>query len=210
MTLLIIAVFISLRFAFHFNLQNSGLPIENLSWSKSFRKVAIYRIDTIYYGFIGAYLAYYYKSIWLRFRAHSFVLGVILFLITHIYIYKNNLEPTLDSLFFNGYYLVIVFISILLLFPVFSTWKKGRFFTKIITKISIWSYAIYLINYSIVLLTIKELVVVSDLNTIQKIILLIAFWAITFLLSFLLYNLYEKPFTQLRDSKRIKNYFTSK
>ena len=133
-----------------------------------------------------------------------------MFFSIHIFILINKLEPSVDSFFFNNIYLPLLAVSILLFFPLFSSWKKGNIFKSIITKISIWSYSIYLINYSIVLLTMLYFIDVSKLNIVLKILLLIAFWVITFVLSYILYSKFEKPMMNFRDSKLITNRFNIK
>ena len=204
-TLCVILLGILLRINFHTNMSN--LNGEELSWSKSLRKVVVYRIDSIYYGFIGAYIANYCSALWIKFKTQSFVAGILLFLLIHVYIYIQNLDPSISSFYFNNLYLPFLAISILLFFPVFSTWKKGRIGVSLITKISIWSYSIYLINYSIVLLSIQYFIDVEQLNLVGKLGVLLFFWIISFLCSFLLYSKFEKPLMNLRDSKWITDRF---
>ena len=196
-------MFTLFRLYFHFE---NTLPYD-ASWSKQLRKVVIYRIDTIYYGFIGAYFAYYCKYLWLKYKKMSFVLAIILFVSTHIYIWINDMQPSISSFFFNVMYLALVATSILLTLPVFSSWNKQFWFSKIITKISLWSYALYLVNYSIVLLTIQHFIDVSEMNYLSKSILITLFWGISFWFSYLLYTKYEQPMMNLRDSKNVRNRF---
>lgn len=203
-TVIIILMFTAFRLYFHYE---NTLP-QDASWSKHLRKVVIYRIDTIYYGFIGAYLAYYFKHIWLRFKRVSFVIGFVLFVSTHLYIMINDLQPNTSSFFFNVLYLSLVSISILLTLPVFSTWTKQFKLSKIITKISLWSYALYLVNYSIVLLTLQHFMDVSEMSYISKSLVVIMFWVISFWLSYVLYAKYEKPMMDLRDSLKVRKRFT--
>lgn len=189
-----------------FQINYTVIPTE-IQWSKLLRKVVIYRIDSIYYGFLGAFISYYYTQFWKKYKWLSFILGTVLFLGLHIYIYKNQLEPNSFSSFFNIWYLALVSISILLTFPVFSTWKKGSLFSKSITKISLWSYSIYLVNYSIVLLSIQQLINISLLNTFEKIGILIFFWIFTFILSALLFKYFEKPILNYRESYKFTKSF---
>ncbi len=203
-TLLIILYFTANKFIFHYSF--TAIP-DNFSWSQSIRKVVITRIDSIYYGFIGAFAAFYYTKYWNRYKWISFGLGTLMFLSIHFYIYINQLNPDSFILFFNVYYLSIVSISILLTFPVFSSWITGKTFSVAITKISIWSYSIYLVNYSIVLLSIKQFVSISNLNTIEKVIVLLLFWSVTFVLSYLLFTFFEHPILKFRDSNKFTRRF---
>jgi len=207
-TLIVILFGVINRYYFHNSIINS--IVEDNSWSKSLRKVVVYRIDSIYYGFIGAYFAYYFAKHWNRLKNMFSVLGVLMFFSIHTFILIQKIEPSVDSFFFNNIYLPLLALSILLFFPLFSTWKNGNIFKSIITKISIWSYSIYLINYSIVLLTLNHFIDVGKLNIILKVIVLIAFWTITFVASYLLYSKFEKPMMNFRDSKLITNRFNKK
>ena len=171
------------------------------------RKVVVFRIDSIYYGFIGAYFAYYYTKHWNRLKKMFSVLGLFIFSSIHIYILIQKIEPSVDSFFFNNIYLPILALSILLFFPLFSTWKNGNVFSSLITKISVWSYSIYLVNYSIVLLTMVYFIKVDKLNLVLKLITLFAFWIITFVLSYFLYSRFEKPMMDIRDKRIIFERF---
>ena len=89
-------------------------------------------------------------------------------------------------------------------FPLCSSWVSGGLLKKTITSISVLSYAVYLINYSIVLLTIQYFIDLEDTSNLIKFSVLILFWFLTFCLSYVLYVFFEKPTTDLRDLPIIK------
>ena len=201
MTLLVIGYFIINKLIFHLSYTNTP---HDFNWSHSLRKAVFTRIDSIYYGFLGAFVSYYYSVFWSKIKWLGFGLGCILFLGLHFYIYKNQLQPNQFTFFFNVWYLPLVSISILLLFPVFSTWKtKGLNF---ITKISLWSYSLYLVNYSIVLLSIQYFLDVSRLSSFVKLLILMFFWVLSFSLSYVLYTFFEKPILNYRENFFRKRY----
>jgi peptidoglycan/LPS O-acetylase OafA/YrhL len=202
-TLIIISLITFLRFQFH--LQQTILT--DHEWSQQLRKVVIFRMDSIYYGFLGAYIAINYNSIWLKFKNWSLISGVLLFFGMHLLIFWFKLLPNKAMLFYNVFYLPLVSISLLMFFPICSAWVKGSFFKKQITFISIISYAIYLINYSIVLLTIQYFIDLNQASNLIKFSVLILFWILTFSLSYLLYQFFEKPITNIRDLQIIKQKF---
>lgn len=206
MALLIIICFTLNRFVFNDSFTSENLDI---SWSKNLRKVLIYRIDSIYYGFLGAFISFYHTNLWKKMKWISLGIGLLLFFGLHFYIYKNQLETNVYSTLFNIWYLALVSISILLTFPFFSNWKTSKFFTKTVTNISLWSYSIYLVNYSIVLLTIQQFVKVSVLNTFEKFALLVLFWSSTFILSYTIFTFFEYPILKFRESARFKRWFGS-
>ena len=181
--------------------------IQDYEWSNAVRKVVVFRIDSIYYGFLGAFLSINYSRLWRHYKRSSFYLGIVLFFGIHAFIYILKLNPNIPSLFFDVLYLPLVLISLLLLFPIFIYWNKHQVFKKQITTISILSYALYLINYSLVLLSIQYFIEVEDQSTIVKILILLLYWGVSFVLSYLLYRYFEKPIMNLRDSKFIRGNF---
>ena len=192
------------RLYFHFYLAEN---LTDASWSSALRKVVIYRLDSIYYGFIGAYIFLNRRLIWDKYKVTSFVIGVLLFIALHVYIVINQFQPNVNSLFFNVIYLTGLSISILLLFPLVYNLKFGGFIKTFITKISQWSYALYLVNYSMVLITINDFITVESQSIIAKMGMLILFWLVSIGLSVLLYTYYEQPILKLRDSHLVRRFF---
>ncbi|WP_372755817.1 acyltransferase family protein [Mariniflexile sp.] len=202
-TLLLIACVTLLRLKFHSN----NIISNGQEWSRQLRKVTIYRIDSIYYGFIAAYIAVYLKPCWERYRTSLFYFGLTVFFGLHVGIFVFNWLPENASLFYNIFYLPIVSISLLLLFPLAVSNEIKPLFKRQITEISILSYAMYLVNYSIVLLSITYFIDVSEINLLSKLIVLLFYWAATYLLSYLLFIYFESPLTKLRDSNFIRSQF---
>ncbi|WP_142783212.1 acyltransferase family protein [Changchengzhania lutea] len=203
MTLIVICASICFRIYYHINYDVVSMQ----DWSHNIRKVVIYRIDSIYYGFIGAFLATNYNSIWKEIKRPFFYLGIALFFGMHGLIFKYGLQPDNAPLFYNVFYLPLVSISSLMFFPFFSQWKDNGIFKKQITTISVLSYGLYLINYSLVLLTIQHFVKVDALSQGMKLLILLLYWMGSFYASYLLYLYFEKPILKWRDSKFIKSLF---
>jgi peptidoglycan/LPS O-acetylase OafA/YrhL len=199
----IILLITFLRFDFHLN----NILISDHHWSHQLRKVVIFRIDSIYYGFIAAFISINYHAIWKQYKTWFFFLGMFLFFGMHFIIFWYDIKPTNAPLFYNVFYLPLVSISLMLLLPIFSNWKNARFLKREITHISILSYAVYLINYSIVLLTIQYFINLSDASILTKLGILIVYWFLSFYLAYLLYVFFERPITNLRDSNFIKRNF---
>ncbi|PKQ46492.1 acyltransferase family protein [Confluentibacter flavum] len=199
----IICLVTFLRFDFHLN----NTLTSDHHWSKELRKVVIFRIDSIYYGFIGAFFSINYSTIWKQYKVWLFFSGIFLFFVMHFLVFWYDVKPINAPLFYNIFYLPLVSISLVLLLPLFSNWNHAHFFKREITYISILSYAVYLINYSIVLLTIQYFINLSNASIVTKVGVLIVFWFLSFYLAYLLYVFFERPFTNLRDSKFIKDKF---
>ena len=200
---IIIGLIISFRWLFDFNNDIHSM----IEWSQNIRKVVIYRIDSIYYGFLGAYFAKYFNSIWYHYRKLFFILACFLFFGIHVIIFRYDVNPKNASVFYNLFYLPLISISLLLFFPVFSNWKKGTILKRQITMISVLSYGLYLLNYSLVLLTIEYYINMEMASLKIKLLVFFIYWGVSFFGSFLLYKYFEKPILEWRDSKFIKTLF---
>jgi peptidoglycan/LPS O-acetylase OafA/YrhL len=201
--ILIITIAVLFRIYYQYTAGSDTLE----SWSANLRKVVIYRIDSIYYGFIGAYMASYYVVIWSRYKYQFLWLGLVLFIGMHLPIFLNSITPSSHPFFYNILYLPLMSLSLLLFFPMFSAWKIGHRLKFTITYTSILSYGVYLLNYSIVLLTIQHFVDMDDVSVLAKILILFGYWFLTFYLAHLLYTYFEKPLMDIRDSNYIKRLF---
>lgn len=159
------------------------------------------RLDSIMFGVLAAYIAFYYPKIWNK--ANYAIIPILAFIALYYLKFKNpsNISeysivwlPIIKSL--------IVFISL----PFLAQWKEFRFpkISKAVTFISLISYSMYLTNLTIVIhILIKH---VMHGNYLHKHILpsyweyeYLLFWAITIVLSYLLYVTIEVPFMKLRD-----------
>ena len=161
------------------------------------------RLDSIMFGVLAAFTAYYYPKLWGK--ANYAFIPLIAFIAMYYLKFKNpsNVSeysivwlPIIKSL--------IVFISL----PYLANWKEFRLPTisKAITFISLISYSMYLTNLTIVIhIFIKHIL---HGNYLHKHVLpsyweyeYILFWLVTIVLSYLLYVTIEVPFMQLRNKK---------
>ena len=96
----------------------------------------------------------------------------------------------------------------MLTLPLFSQMNAAtKLVLKPITYISLISYAMYVLHYSIILQLLKYYLPSDDLPKFDSIIYIIVYLSMTIFLSYLVYRFYEKPMTDLRDSSVIKNKF---
>jgi peptidoglycan/LPS O-acetylase OafA/YrhL len=94
----------------------------------------------------------------------------------------------------------MVSIGVACFLPVLSDWKvETAFYQKPIVFISVVSYSLYLLHYSVVLQLLKHYVSYDAQNTFQLLGFVFAYVLLTFFLSYLLYRFYEKPLMDLRD-----------
>ena len=194
-TLVVIIILTYLKINYYLN----TTIVSYHDWSISFRKVVIYRIDNIYIGFLLVYLMSVYKGFCYSYKKKLFLLGILSFLGIHIIIFSYQLTPEMNPFFYVFVYLQLVLLSIAFAFPYFSTLHYKGLFFKPIQFLSIHSYAIYLVNYSVVLLTLKELFNFENMLFFQKGSITILFLLITLLLSKLIYHFFELPILKYRD-----------
>jgi peptidoglycan/LPS O-acetylase OafA/YrhL len=162
------------------------------------RMVVITRLDSIMYGCLGAYFSYYKFSFWSK-KNILFYTGITLLCFTLI----------VPSLFKYGYgltaYFTILPVSIFLLLPKLSSINSGKgLIHRAITFISIVSYSLYLVNLSIVreflMPKIIDALGLTNNNGYVAISLKYTlFIAISISLAYMIYTLYEKPMTKLRE-----------
>lgn len=197
MSILVILVFGFIRFYF-----NQTHNIQNLTdWNEKLRKVTIYRLDAIYYGFIAFYVISKFE-ITEKLKLFLFILGAVILFILHIYIFAIGINIGEFPFFFNVLFLPFNSIAICFLLPFLTTIRfQSVIFTKWITLISVISYSIYLLHYTIILHLLKVLFPSDNLIGLSLGLYTITYWLITLLLSYLLYKYFESPMTRLREIK---------
>ncbi|SHG40255.1 acyltransferase family protein [Winogradskyella jejuensis] len=186
-TLSVIIVLFFFKIQFYFNAEIDTYK----EWSSQFRKVVLYRLDAIYYGFIMVYLVSKYSFFESK-RKLLFLFGLFLFVLLHLIIVLFNVMPQDYKWFYSLCYLPLISSSIALVFPFFLELKARRRVIKLVTYISKRSYSIYLVNYSLVLLTIEHFFEPS-------ILALLLYLSISIILSEVLYRCVEIPFLRLRS-----------
>ncbi len=173
----------------------------NYDWDHQFRKSVLLRLDSIIFGVLGAYFNHYQKSIWSYKSKFLMIIGIVGIVSIHVLefiylpdflIYKSIFSFTLKSVF------------TLMLLPYLSQWKNGRgVIYKFVTIVSVVSYSLYLLHYSIVQeLIIQNLSITNDSSIINNSFIVIkyfSYWIISYLLSVLLFKYFELPMTKLRD-----------
>lgn len=177
-------------------------------WNINLKAVVIYRIDSIYYGVLAAYLALVYPNFWKKQTALFLFLGVVLFISIHAFIGATGWVTQDQPFFFNVLYLPLCSMAIAMSLPFFSRLQRApKYLLKPITFVSLISYSMYLLHYSIVLQMMAYFTASEDYSTFQKIGFAIGYLAITLLLSYFLFRLYEKPMMDLRDRSYFKRKF---
>lgn len=200
-SILITAIGIILSITFFRYYRYSILSINDIDvWNLTFRTQVFTRLDSLMYGILGAYAYYKYRSFWAKHRAYFFFSGIFLFVFDKFNFLGFKSFELYDCVFSFS----VISLATLFLLPFLSTLKNGKGpIYKSLTYISLISYSMYLVNYTIVLewvimkinwLPLQNLN--SHLSLITKYCL---FWFLTIFLSIIIYKYFETPFMKLRD-----------
>lgn len=196
-SLFMIALFFGTRIYFNATYELTSI----VDWNQSLRKVTIYRLDAIYYGFVLYYL-YSRNCIAEKMNSILFVCGVLGIFTLHILIFALGIQAENHPFFFNVLYLPLNSISICLTIPFLVGIKlKETLFLKWVTLLSIISYSIYLLHYTVILHAMKVLFPSESLRGFSLFGYIFVYWTLVVVLSYFLYRFFEKPMTNLRDKK---------
>jgi peptidoglycan/LPS O-acetylase OafA/YrhL len=175
-----------------------NIPLNNIDdWDEIFRKQVFMRLDSLMYGVIGAYIAFFHRTLWLKHKFALLISGIVILTCAQI-VRRFNIEGF-------GLYLCVFSFSInsfatLLLLPFLSDLKSGKGAVyRYVTVISLISYSMYLLNLSVILDWILRYVNLNMLHAFGIILKYLLFWFLTIGLSIILYKYYEVPMTRLRD-----------
>jgi peptidoglycan/LPS O-acetylase OafA/YrhL len=172
------------------------------AWSTNIQKVVIYRLDSLMYGVLGAYLFTYHIELWNKHKNLMFSFAILLVLMLSIY----TRIRTKDYLFLSVYQYNIESIVTFLSLPYFSLLKftRYKYLKFIFTFIAIISYSMYLLNLTFIqgvimpkLLPILHLSQQGGFLSISIIYFL--YWVLVITASYYLYKYFEFPLTKLRD-----------
>ena len=174
-----------------------------------FRQQVITRLDSLMFGIIGAYIMYYYRELWLRYKGFLLILGLAVIIGLKV-ADLNGLMPVRRM--FNCVFSFSVFsLGILLLLPYLSDLKKGKgTLYRFMTITSLISYSMYLVNYTLIKILLLKKIPFNDFigNSMESQILLYAlFWILTYVISALLFKYFEIPMMNFRDHPKVKNRF---
>ena len=195
MSLIIILIFIFIRI----RLSMTHTITSIYQWNESLRKVTLYRLDAIYYGFVAYYFINKYKSS-VTIDKILFCCGSISVLFLNFFIFNFGISVERNPEFFIIYYLPLHSISICFLLPFLITLKiQSNLFLKWITLISVLSYSIYLLHYTIILHGMKTIFPSDSFSGLLLLAYTLIYWFLVLVFSYLQYRFFEKPMTDLRD-----------
>jgi peptidoglycan/LPS O-acetylase OafA/YrhL len=165
-------------------------------WDFVLRRQVIARLDSLMFGVIGAYTAFYHADFWKGNKLLLLGIGAGLIVFDRLYAIFVS-----DHDFYGCVFSFIVSTTGALFFlPYLSELRSGRGpVFKIITHISLISYSIYLINSSLIQNWLIEYTPYFGLKgTSYTVLKYIYLWGFTFLFATLLYKYFEKPIMNFR------------
>lgn len=194
-TVLMILFFHFLRYLFY---TNHSLSTMN-QWNESVKAIVIYRIDAVLFGFLIAWINYFFSDILKKYSVYLFIISLHLFALQFLVLNAFNFEINASPFYFNVLYFTLSSTTFAFALPVFIYWKTANgWLSRLITFISKISYSIYLLHYGIVSVLLKYALSNLEIQfSIFQIIFIYLFF--TILLSYLLYRFFEKPIMNLRD-----------
>ena len=195
-TFFVIIVSLITKIIYNTNVENNSL----IYWNVNLKATTIYRLDAIYYGVFAAFISLVKPKSWSKFSGLWFVIGAIIFLSLNLLIISQQIFIETYPFFWNVLYLPINSIAITFCLPLLYNIKTGpRFLLKPITHISVISYSMYLLHYSIILQLLKYFIPSDGLSNFYKSIYISIYIIITIVCSSIFYHFFEKPMTDLRD-----------
>lgn len=185
-------------------MQQYYLDPEDKKLPEMLRKIVIYRLDSLMYGVIMAYLFRYKKEFCIKYKDWGLGLSLAIvfmmtvnmrFLSNGIY-YRAVWQPSFEPL------------AGMLALPFLASWRSTRwkYLGMPVRFVSTVSYSMYLLNLTLVQLILLPILTGEMSRALdQQPPLGIAFvrfglfWAITFVLSWVLFRYFERPMRDLRD-----------
>lgn len=203
-TLAVILTFNITRVYYYYNYTVTDI----IDWDDNIRKVVIYRLDAIYYGFLLRYIYVEFKEQILSIKKTLFLTGSIL--IVGLYFFRVYFGISVEE---TPGFMVILFLPLSSIFlccliPYLDNLKlKSKSISSFFTNLSMMSYSLYLLHYTIILHVMKAIIPSDALIGFELYLYTFLYWGITFLVTWLFYKLFEKPVMDLRDHHYIKKIF---
>ena len=169
-------------------------------WNEALRIQVVTRLDSLMLGVLGAHMSLYHSQRWRRHAAAAFVAGVSLLILDRL------LRAGAAGLFYRDYVaLTLTAAGAFLLLPKLSGLRReAGWIVRVVTFVSVISYSMYLLNYSVV----EGLLLPGVMSALSRVcwrcsqspvLAYVLFWTLTIAASFLLHRYFERPMTALRD-----------
>ncbi|MEO8588576.1 MAG: acyltransferase [Flavobacteriales bacterium] len=154
------------------------------------RKLAIYRLDTIGFGVLAAWVHHVFPALWARMRWPAFAIGAVGTIAVGQFYGSAHLWFSMTWFFTLGA------ISMSLLLPQLSAWKSVPRWGAPVVFMSRISYALYLVH-----MPVRDLYdhLYPDRSLPVAVALFLGYWAIVITIAAVVHRWWETPFMDLRD-----------
>ena len=178
---------------------SNNLIVSHEEWTLILRKQVITRLDSLMFGLIAAYIFFYKKEFWFKYKNILFYIGLIMLL-------ANRFIPPNSAIYNSVFSFSVTSISVLFLLPFLNNINSGNgFIYKAFTYTSLISYSMYLLNLSVIQLWIlKYFSLLIENDILLAVLKFFLYWFLTIFLSILMYKYIERPFMDLRKKIIIK------
>ena len=174
-----------------FRISISANAADGFWWDVWIRKTVLSRCDCIFVGVFASWIRVYFPDFWNRHAVKILVAGLILLLCIIL------IPRPIGSVYRNVVYFSMQSVAIAMLLPMATRVQSNRTFCgRVITHVSVLSYAMYLTNLMVVQIISKNY---SDIFDGLGICGYGLYWLIIIVASYLLYILVEKPFAKIRS-----------
>jgi len=180
--------------------------VNNPTWDYGVRKQIYLRLDSILTGVLVAGINVYFKKFYDSIKASYLYLISIsgLFACVYYYVFELDAGKEIINSSFFGRSLLFSFVSLffgLLIAALEKTDFSNYKFTKLVTFLSVTSYAVYLVHHELFMYASRF----NDRSVLWSWFLLALTLILSYIISFVLHKYFEKPIMDLRDKKLLKN-----
>ncbi|KUG07814.1 hypothetical protein ASU33_16030 [Solirubrum puertoriconensis] len=172
-------------------------------WDAHFRKIVLLRLDSLMYGVLAAWVAYYFPAAWARAKWPLFVVGFV-----GLSMIANPVAPNDLTLFTCVWSFSVAGLGVAFMLPLMNSWKHASgALASIVTHISLISYSLYLLHATIVNANIAVPVVrmLPLPGPVKSLAGLAILWGLSLPLATLMYKYFEVPVMALRNRLKQKS-----
>lgn len=150
-----LVVFIFLWTKWLFNATHEDLDLTD--WDTRIKTVALYRLDSVFYGIVAAWLLDFSKV--MRLRWFWAVLGLCGLLFFSVGVGFLRIDIAQHAFFWNVLYLPLASVVLALFLPLLHHWKNASgILAGAVSTLSPATFSIYLVHFSLVLLLLEQYV----------------------------------------------------
>lgn len=166
------------------------------------RQVVVYRIDTIMFGVLMSFIKAHSTTIWVQYQMPAFGIGALLVLSASVIFLVSDLNY---GIFVRTGLFTITSLGFALLLPVADGLRPDpSIVSRIISKVAIWSYSMYL-AHTLVIESMGNVAAklhrpnLVRVNFIVDVLAFLISYAVCIYVSSMVYRYFEKPITNLRE-----------